>query len=224
MKHFISTLIASLAVLCMQAQTQASAGKIVLHPYLEESSEYGQAASDLLADKLAQIVTQSDMSCSGADERFILTAHMQPVGQETTATLPAKTLTKLNLTLYIGNGQDGTLFASHHIELKGVGADSEQAIVQALHKLQPGSQDIASFVEQGRRRIVDYYEQAAPSIITAAKAAAKGKRYAEAMSMLQAIPSVCSYYEQAQQLIGRYGLADYNTEHSPVVIYHIHWW
>ena len=178
-------------------------GQIALIPYLPET--YPSQVEPLLRNKLMQMATENGMAGAGFDDRFIITAHVQPIAQEQTATIPAKTAIRLSVTLYVGDGIDGTLYAQHEAEVRGIGSNESQAWQNALRRLQPRDAQIQAFVEKGRQRIVDYYDRMAQTIITKAKTLAKSTQYDEAIATLLTIPAASKAYGEAQQLIAQYG-------------------
>lgn len=189
----------------LQAQKNDMLGKIVLNPYVAEGEEYSPQVRQMLYSKLMQIATQGGMAGSGFDDRFVITAHAVPVNKELTGTIPQKTAVRLNLTVYIGDGFDGTLYSSHTVTLTGIGNNESLAYNNAIKKLSPSNAELQKSVSLGKQRIVDYYDRMSGDILHAAKAEAKGGRYDEAIIKLLAIPSSCKAYSEAQQLIGEYG-------------------
>lgn len=199
-----------IAILCSlppmavaQPTPNTQVGKISLIPFLKDS--YDQQVNTLLINKLQQIATQNGMAGAGFDDRFIITAHLHPISAEKTATIPSKSAVKLSVALYIGDGFDGTLFSSMETELKGVGKDDTQAYMNAVRRLSPTNVEVQAFVKKGCDRIVAYYDNISPSIISRAKALAKSSKHDEAIVALLAIPSSSKSFEQAQSLIAEYG-------------------
>lgn len=188
-----------------QSNTASQVGKIALNPYVQEDEPVGAKTKELLITKLNQVVTQNGCAGDGFDSRFIVTAHLQALDEAMTTTVPAKIAVRLSCTVYIGDGLNGTLFSSYNMELKGVGDTKDGAWMAAIRKISPRDPGLVSSVEEGKSKIVQYYNQVGPSIVAKAQAAAKGGNYDEAISELMAIPASSSSYSQAQSLIGQYG-------------------
>lgn len=208
-RHLFTALVLAMAALLpAQAQdrskpTLPQPGQIVLIPYLPE--HYPAQAATLLGNKLRQMATENGLAGAGFDDRFIITTHIDALDKETTATVPQKTVVRLSVTLYIGDGIDGTLFAQHETEVRDIGSNESQAWQAALRRLQPRDADTQAFIEQGRSRIVDYYNRVGSTIITKAKTQAKSTQYDKAIATLLTIPSASKWYAEAQQLIAQYG-------------------
>ena len=201
----LSILLALTLTVCQASDNDKQLGKIVLNPYQPATAEYSTQVARILQDKLLQIATQNGMAGAGFDDRFVIAAHPVVAGRELTGTVPQKVAMKLQLTVYIGDGLDGTLYSSYTASLTGIGNTDEQAYANAVKKLSPYNADLQKSVAQGKRRIVDYYNSASGDILASARAAAKGGRYDEAITTLLAIPSSCNDYAKAQQLIEQYG-------------------
>ena len=187
------------------AQQDEGMGKITLNPYLPESENIGAKATKGLISKLGQIATAAGMSGKGFDDRFVITAHLQEIDCETTATYPPKTAVRTSVTIYVGDGVDGTLFSSYTKECKGVGDNREDAYASVVKKLQANDAGLLRSVQVGKERIVQYYNQVSGNIMKTAEADANAGHYEEAISALFSIPMACKDYDAAQALIARYG-------------------
>lgn len=205
MKRFLFELFA--AFICLAVNAQADMGKlgmISLNPYIPAEENLSEQATIALRNKLQQIATVGGMTGEGFDNRFIITAHLQVLEKSETMTTPNKTAVKLCATIYIGDGIDGTLYSSYSKEVKGIGESESHAYMSAIRKLPVRDPNLQQAVEQGKQRIIQYYEQIAPNIISTAKSAAAGGNYDEAISMLFSIPMANVNFSTAQSLIAEY--------------------
>lgn len=179
-------------------------GKISLTPYVQDDGLVITETKKYLINKLNQVCSQSGCAGAGFDQRFIITAHLQPLDETVTSSAPAKTVVNLSVTIYVGDGVNGTLFSSWDTTVKGVGDNRDLAWMSAIKKIPTRNSELLAKIEIGKRKIVQYYESTAPSIITKAQATAKGGEYDEAVAMLLAIPAECSHYTKAQNLVSQY--------------------
>ena len=173
-------------------------GSISLNPFILEEENLDESSTIALRNKLQQIATVAGMTGEGFDNRFVITAHLQELEKSETATIPSKTAIKAAATIYIGDGIDGTLFSSYTTEIKGIGDTESQAYSSIIRKIQVRDPKLQEAVETGKQRIIQYYDQIAPNIISSAQAAAKGGNFDEAISMLFAIPMANSQFSTAQ--------------------------
>ena len=199
------------------AQQDEALGKIALNPYVPESESIGKAATTALLSKLGQAATAAGMSGQGFDNRFVITAHVQELDCETTATYPPKTALRVNITVYVGDGVEGTLFSSFTKELKGIGDDRDGAYAAAVRKLQARDPQLLQAIEVGKQRIVQYYDQISSSVISTAEAAAAAGHYEDAITSLFSIPMACKDYETAQKLIARYGAVALESSNQKLI-------
>lgn len=176
--------------------------EVVLTPYVF-SNPNTVNANKALEDKLKRIVTKNGLSSSFENEQspFILTANAIEQKKEVTATVPPHTAVELSVTFYVGNGEDGTLFGSCNQEVKGVGNNLDQAYAAAFRKININNPELTSTIEEGKKRIISYYENSAPDLIAKAKSLASAGNYDEAYALLLQIPSVCSQFSQAQEIL-----------------------
>lgn len=178
-----------------------SQNDIILTPYLQNDANT-PAANTILLDKLNRIVTKYGVcSSDGILSPFIITAHAIDIKKETTATVPPQTAVEISLTIYIGNGEDGTQFSSCNLLLKGVGSNLDKAYASAFKRINVNDPEIQAAVDSGKKRIIEYYSQAGVGLIKKAEAFAAAGNYADAYGVLLQIPPVCPQYSEAQDLL-----------------------
>jgi hypothetical protein len=150
-----------------------------------------EAARSMLANKLSQIVTQSGMGGSAINQRFILTANIVVLTKDITPTAPPMQAFTLDITLYIGDGIDGTKFASTSVSVKGVGENETKAYISALKNLKTNDPTYQSFIESGKIKIVEYYNSKCDFIIKEAQTLVNQNKFDEAIFKLIGVPEVC---------------------------------
>ncbi|MDE6329183.1 MAG: hypothetical protein K2L83_00560 [Muribaculaceae bacterium] len=201
MKKLIFVLVALLAGFGAAKAESEFTGQIMLTPYLIHDGSTPKA-DQILADKLNRIVAQYGIGASaGLESPFIITAHAIAVGEETTATVPPQKVVEISLTLYIGNGEEGVVFTTCNLNLRGVGKTTEAAYSTAFKRIKVDDPEITKAIGVARDRIAEYYKQRGPALINKAKQFAACEAYAEAYAVLLRIPPVCPQYNEAQKLI-----------------------
>lgn len=192
-----------LAVLChigLLAQSALSS-QVVLTPYVVHDAST-PTADKVLLDKLTRIVTKYGVSSStGIGSPFIITGHAVELARETTATAPPHTAVEISLTLYIGNGEEGTVFSTCNMTLRGVGSDVDKAYAAAFKRININDSELTAAIDEGCKRIAKYYSEAGPGLIRQAETFAAAGDYAGAYGVLLRIPPVCPQYEEAQDLL-----------------------
>ena len=192
-------------------------GKIALTPVLENEDGSHKKADNILLNKLKQVITANGMADLGYS-RFIITANTVVLNQETTPNVPPKVVVNFSLTFYVGDSEDGRLFGSYSVDLKGIGKDMNDALVSGYKKFNPSHcEGLSAMIEQSKKRITEYYNTHASTIITKAQAAASSGNYAECYSMLLSIPEACSQYQEVQNLLVKYRGAELDATNKQLL-------
>ncbi len=201
MKKIALLLTVLLAAFAVKAEESELTGQVVLTPYVVHDAKT-PTADQILLDKLNRIVTKYGVSSqTGLQSPFIITGHAIELKKETTATAPPHTAVELSLTLYIGNGEEGTKFSTCNMTVKGVGNTLDQAYASAFRKINVNDPELENAIEVGQERIKKYYETQGPGLIRKAEAYAAAGNYGEAYGVLLRIPPVCPQYAQAQKMV-----------------------
>jgi hypothetical protein len=205
LKFMKSIFLTILIVLGCSTYAQNTAGKsddiarITLATYVpQQIDKMPEAARSMLANKLSQIVTQSGMSGNVNNQRFILTANINVLTKDITPTAPPMQAFTLDVTLYIGDGIDGTKFASLSTTVKGVGENETKAYISALKTLKTNDPNYQIFIESGKTKIIEYYNSKCDFLIKGAQTLANQGQYEEAIYNLSNVPEVCkSCYDKS---------------------------
>jgi len=217
-KHLFINLAATLLFsTTAMAQSTQDIGLICLNPYIPETEDLGQNATSMLTSKLQQIATANGMSGAGFDNRFIITSHVQKLKSSQTQTFPQKHAVQVNIGIYVGDGLDGTLYSSYNCESKGIGDTEDQAIANAVRKLNPNQEDLQRAIFKGKEQILRYYDKMSGNIIQTAKASAAAGKYDDAINMLFAIPMNNKDFQTAQSLIAQFGQTSLDHKNLEIV-------
>lgn len=193
-----SIILSILIVLNCNTYAQNTAGKIddaariTLATFVpQQIDQMPEAARSSLSNKLSQIVTQNGLGGKASNERFIITANINVISKDLTATAPPMQAYVLDITLYIGDGIDGTKFSSVTTQVKGVGESETKAYISALKSLKTTDPKYQSFLETGKTKIVEYYNSKCDFIIKEAQTLASQNKFEEAIFKLTSVPEVC---------------------------------
>lgn len=167
-------------------------GRIVINAYVGEQIE-GMPASArrMLANKLAQVTTKNGLGGSSLNPRFIITPNITVLSKDITSTAPPMTAMTMDVTVYVGDGIEGTLFSSASVTVKGVGTNETKAYIAALKRISPNNPDIKACLEEGKRKIIEYYNSRCDFIIKEAQALEAQNKFDEAIFKLTTVPEVC---------------------------------
>lgn len=179
-------------------------GRIALNIYVPDLDESLPAGTKInLENKLGQIATRYGMGASEFMPRFIISANVVLQSKEVTSTAPPMVAMVNDVTLYIGDGIEGKVFASTNVSVKGVGNNETKAYSAALKNLSPSNKEIERFMDEGKRKIIAYYNSKCDFIIKEAQTLEKQNQFDEAIYMLMEIPDVCAdCFNKAMDAVG----------------------
>ncbi len=167
-------------------------GRVSIGAYVSPQVEgLPSSAKRMLLNKMNQITSKNGVGGSRFSTQFILSPNVTVLTKDLTATAPPMTALTLEFTLYIGDGREGTVFANTSIEAKGVGTNETKAYISAIKRLNPGNPEIKAFVEEGKEKIIEYYNSKCDFIIKDAQTLASQNKYDEAIYKLTSVPDVC---------------------------------
>lgn len=195
----------TLTIFSQNTQGKADdASRIALTTYLpEQVSSLKPEAKNILFTKLNEIATKNGMGASSLNDRFVLTANVIELTKDVSTTTPVIYSYNLMITLYIGDGIAGTKFATHSIEMKGAGNSEIKAYISAIKNMKPADEQFKKFIEEGKAKIIEYYNSKCDFIIKEAKMHESKNEFEEAMSKLLSVPDVCKEcYDKCLDAIG----------------------
>ncbi len=158
-----------------------------------------QVASQLTG-KLRTLLSSSGVSTSVDGLQFFLTGRFDHAFSEKTSGPDQREVINTTLTLYIGDADGQKIFASKVLELKGVGKSEAQAYIKALAPINAGRKDIIAFIEEGKAKILDYFDSNYQTYLTKARTAMNKRNYEEALYLALQIPECCIGFDEAQSL------------------------
>ncbi len=164
-------------------------GRIAICPVVGAIPDMPASAERMLLNKMGQITTKNGMASYG--NRFIMYPHVTIMSQDITATAPPMHAYNLDVTLYIADNMTQTIFSSATIALKGVGKNTTKAYVGALKMLNNKRPEIKSFVEEGKNKIIEFYNSKCDFILKDAESLAGRKEFDEAIYTVMSIPDLC---------------------------------
>ena len=187
-----------------QGQEVLSAKEMVaVTPVIPDGLDLPDYAKKALEHKLIQITTQNGFgSISG---EIALTANVITTDKQVTGTIPAQYVVSLEVSLIVVNVLEGTIINEIAVPLKGIDKAENRAITMAFNNLNPRSPAIRNFMNQCRKKIIDYYTTRIPALTAKAKSLADRTEYDQALAVLASIPeSVDEYPAIADQMVAIY--------------------
>ena len=172
--------------------------RIAMTCFVGERSGVPDNVQKMLVNKMNQMVLKTGMG-GKKNQRFVFTTNVEVITEDVTPTAPPKTLLNVRVNFYVGDGITGQLFSNASVEVQGVGNDKGRAFMAALNKVKVTEPSIQECLNEGKKRIIEYYNTQCDFILKEALAAADRKEFDEALSQLLAVPNVCKdCYDKAQ--------------------------
>ncbi|PJA07176.1 MAG: hypothetical protein COX70_07995 [Flavobacteriales bacterium CG_4_10_14_0_2_um_filter_32_8] len=175
-----------------QGDTKKDENRIMLTAWVPEQIEsMPVTARKNLENKLTQLVVKNGLGGSPYNTRFIVSANITVATKDILPGPPPMHAMNLDVTLYIGDGFEGTVFSSTTISVKGVGTNETKAYMAGLKNINPNNPELQGFVEKGKQKIIQYYKDNCDLIIKKANSIADQSDYEQAIFMLASVPSAC---------------------------------
>ena len=166
-------------------------GRIVLNAYLPENSGLPAESQKLLLNKLNQIVVNNGIAGSEANPRFVITAVVNISTKDIIAGPPQMIAQNMDVTIFIGDAIKNSKFSSVTLSLKGVGTNENKSFIEAIKTINPKNKEVVACIEEGKRKITEYYTTQCDFIIKDAQVLVKQQMYDEAIYQLSLVPDVC---------------------------------
>lgn len=192
MKKIISILLIAIVTSTGFAQTKVDDfGRIVLNAYLPDNIALPAEAKNMLMTKLNQITTMNGIGGSEANPRFVITAAVNIGTKDIIAGPPQMIAQNIDITLFVGDAINNTVYANVSLSIKGVGTNENKAFIEAIKTINPQNKDVLLFLEEGKKKVLNYYNTQCDFIIKDALTLTKQEKYDEAIYQLAIVPNVC---------------------------------
>lgn len=103
---------------------------------------------------------------------------------------------EVELNLQVKQVITETLFNSYTQNYRGEGYSVEEAKRNAISKIDPSDSQFNKFIVSTQTRIINYYRENTPALITKAKTLASMQQYSEALALLSTYPESLGQYTQ----------------------------
>lgn len=200
-KNFLTLLFTFYFLTSFSQKDSENIGRLALTTIVPDQIEGISAiAKNNLMNKLNRITSSNGLGSYSFNSRFILTANIVVVSKDITTTAPPMHAYNLEVSFFIGDGIDGKLFASTAINLKGVGETETKAYNSALKNLRTNDKRLSQFIDEGKKKIIQYYNTQCDIIINNAMTLASQNEFDASIFMLMAIPDASKEcYDKAMQ-------------------------
>lgn len=175
------------------AQTnQRDIARITIHAVLPDNNNIPPESHELLESKLTQIITENGIEDNEYGVRFVLTAKVNVTSKDIVAGPPQRISQKLDVTLILGDIVEDKVFSRRTISVVGVGTSEEKSFIAAFKNIKPGNNEITQFLQDGKQKILNFYQTHCEDILVEAQDMSSRNQYEQAILMLSSIPDVNS--------------------------------
>ena len=189
----ILVLLVLFCTLTVKAQNRLDdTGRITIHAYVPESEELPYEAHKLLETKLSQIISANGIADNENFVRFVLTAKINVISKDIVAGPPQRISQKLDVTLMLGDIEEDKVYSQLTISAIGVGQSYEKSFISAFKSINPKNTAITAFLQEGKEKVIGYYQTHCDDLIAEAKKQASLQNYEDALILLTSIPDVCT--------------------------------
>lgn len=186
---------------CIKAQECTVAMTVLPAPQTENIPSN---VINLLGNRLSAAVAEQGVIANQDFTSFFISAKLNTLYKETVPGPPIMTALTAQITLYIGDVIGEKVFSTLTLDVKGAGNNLTRAYMNALRTVNANNPKVQDFVEKGKAKIISYFEQNYKSILAKARQRAGAKDYEAALYYATSIPSCCSGFEQASQMVEDY--------------------
>ena len=151
----------------------------------------------MVENNLTQLLTRNGIAGMDGLGQFVLTVTATPLDKDIIPGPPMKISEKMEMNLYIVDAYARTIFSSTSFTVKGLGETETKCYMNAISRMPIQSDQVATFITEGKQKILDYYNHEGPNLIKRAQYLAKQKNYEEALSIVTLIPQQSEQYDAA---------------------------
>jgi hypothetical protein len=208
MKKILIAILVTCNILVVSAQNNAGKSddlaRIILNSVVPEGiNGMPDGAKTFLRNKLNQIATQNGVGGDAINPKFIITANVSIITKDITATAPPMTALTLDITLFVGNYETQTKFATTTVTVKGVGNNETKAYIDAMKNIKTSAPEFKEMIETGKTKIAEYYNSQCDFIIKKAETLASQSKFEEAIYELSQVPDICKEcYNKCMTAVG----------------------
>lgn len=164
--------------------------RIILSTYLPDSDNLPTSVKNIFENKLIAIAAANGMGGNIPNSQFIITGKIDIISKDITPTAPPMHAYNLDVTLFVGDGINGTKYSSYTSSLKGVGSNETKAYIAALKNLNPRNQKYEDFINKAKISIVQHYNTNCDFLIKKAENFANLNNFDVAIQLLSSVPEV----------------------------------
>ena len=187
------------------AQADSAVSGIYISVVQPDRQDIPQEAAQVLESRMHQMITAHGIADTDPYGRFVMTVKSSVITKDIVGGAPQRVSQKIDFTFMIGDAIENKVFESCTVTAIGVGINDNKSYINAISKIKIGNPLFASFINNAKEKIIQYYSTRCQQIVLEAKQQAANRDYQQALYMLMQVPSICDCAETCQNLmIGYY--------------------
>ena len=163
----------------------------------DDTESFPQGAKAMMENKLTQLLTRNGIAGLDYMGQFILTVTTTPLDKDVIPGPPAKIAEKMEMNLYIVDAYAKTIFSTTSLTVKGLGETENKCYLNAISHMPLQSPQMTKFIEEGKSKIIEYYDHEGEALLKRAAYLAGQKNYEEALFIVSLIPQQSKHYDAA---------------------------
>ncbi len=194
MKNYIAlSLILIVAVTSAQITNTDSPdnflGKISLSVNISDNpANLDGAQLSKLQSKVLSIATRNGVGGVSYNSNFVMYPKLEIYNTEVAEGMRNITVVTTELNLFIKQQSNGLVFSSYNTTLKGSGFNKADAINNAISQINPSDPKAKAFIEEGKNKIISFYNSKCNDIISEADKYSGMNDYERALAILMSVP------------------------------------
>lgn len=158
-------------------------------------------AIGLLLNRMQKAIAADGFGDNTGLDRFAVVAKCDVLSKDIAPTTPPRISQKLEVSFMVVDIIENKLYESCEMTLSGIGVNETKAYSTAFQKISAQNKDFKDMLDRAKTKIVDYYTNSCPEIMTTAKTLAHNSEYDKAIFSLMSVPNVCAdCFNQCQSL------------------------
>lgn len=166
-----------------------------------EDSAIPTEAASLLQNRMQRIIAANGFADTQATGRFALVAKCDIIEKDIAPTTPPRISQKIELSFVVVDLIENKIYGGCDMTLSGIGTNETKTYSSAFQKVSTQNQQLNTLLSESKDKILSYYTNSCPQIMTEARTLASTGQYDKAIFSLMSVPPVCTEcYNNCQQL------------------------
>jgi hypothetical protein len=141
-----------------------------------------------LQTKALAIATRNGIGGVSYSTNFVITPKLDIYDESVAEGMRNITVLTTELTLVIKQASNGLVFSTYSASIKGSGFNKDDALNNAISQINPADPKAKAFIEEGKNKILSFYNSKCNDIISEADKYSGMNNYERALAILMSVP------------------------------------